>query len=80
MEKAQAKGDVAEEELRALEMDVTGKVRSNKRIYNCRRNKTLIVRFGLFIGHACFMAGCSFGGRPGPPRSHRERFEGTWTI
>ena len=30
MEKAQAKGDVAEEELRALEMDVTGKVRSKK--------------------------------------------------
>ena len=26
MEKAQAKGDVDEEELRALEMDVTGKV------------------------------------------------------
>jgi hypothetical protein len=26
MEKAQAKGEVAEEELRALEMDVTGKV------------------------------------------------------
>ena len=26
MEKAQAKGDVGEEELRALEMDVTGKV------------------------------------------------------
>jgi len=28
MEKAQAKGDVDEEELRALEMDVTGKVSS----------------------------------------------------
>jgi len=27
MEKAQARGDVPEEELRALEMDVTGKVR-----------------------------------------------------
>ncbi len=27
MEKAQAKGEIAEEELRALEMDVTGKVR-----------------------------------------------------
>jgi hypothetical protein len=27
MEKAQAKGNVPEEELRALEMDVTGKVR-----------------------------------------------------
>lgn len=26
MEKAQAKGDIGEEELRALEMDVTGKV------------------------------------------------------
>ena len=26
MEKLQAKGDVAEEDLRALEMDVTGKV------------------------------------------------------
>lgn len=28
MEKAQIRGDVPEEELRALEMDVTGKVRS----------------------------------------------------
>jgi hypothetical protein len=28
MEKAQAKGEVAEAELRALEMDVTGKVRN----------------------------------------------------
>ena len=28
MEKAQAKGEIAEEELRALEMDVTGKVRT----------------------------------------------------
>ncbi len=27
MEKLQAKGEVAEEELRALEMDMTGKVR-----------------------------------------------------
>lgn len=30
MEKAQAKGEIAEEELRALEMDVTGKVRMIK--------------------------------------------------
>jgi hypothetical protein len=33
MEKAQAKGDVGEEELRALEMDVTGKVSLKKRLY-----------------------------------------------
>jgi len=35
MEKAQAKGDVGEEELRALEMDVTGKVKSDSRIFRC---------------------------------------------
>jgi len=29
MEKAQAKGDVDEQELRALEMDVTGKVKTS---------------------------------------------------
>ena len=33
MEKAQAKGDVGEEELRALEMDVTGKVSLKTRVY-----------------------------------------------
>ena len=33
MEKAQAKGDIGEEELRALEMDVTGKVGLKTRLY-----------------------------------------------
>jgi len=42
MEKAQAKGDVAEEELRALEMDVTGKVDLKTRLNRCRM-KALIV-------------------------------------
>lgn len=32
MEKAQAKGDVDEEELRALEMDMTGKVGQNAKL------------------------------------------------
>lgn len=33
MEKAQAKGDVGEDELRALEMDVTGKVDLQTKLY-----------------------------------------------
>ena len=52
MEKAQAKGDVDEEELRALEMDVTGKV-GLQRNYSVP-TKELIVRW---IYSSCSLRG-----------------------
>jgi acyl-coenzyme A thioesterase PaaI-like protein len=65
MEKAQAKGEIAEDQLRALEMDVTGKV--------CHRCLLLRLETGYSFGsflfalldHACFMAWCTVGSHPG---------------
>ena len=53
MEKAQARGDVDEEELRALEMDVTGKVDLKMRMY-CSPTKALTVRS---IYSSCWLPG-----------------------
>lgn len=59
MERAQAKGEVAEAELRALEMDVTGKVSS--------------LAYPVFFFHgrldyARFLARCTSGSYSSPPR------------
>ena len=61
MEKAQAKGDVGEEELRALEMDVTGKV--GLKMTTVPNQST-----NCFIAHARFMARRASGGRPSSSR------------
>lgn len=49
MEKVQLKGEAAEEELKALEMDVTGKVLTLKLVVGCSASDTC-------LDHACLMA------------------------
>jgi len=61
MEKAQAKGEVAEAELRALEMDVTGKVSRHKAIF------FMTPHFLACLDHARFLAWCKTGSYSGPP-------------
>ena len=52
MEKAQAKGELNEEELRAIEMDVTGQV-SN---FHSMGHFAFLMMFN--VDHAGFLAGC----------------------
>lgn len=62
MEKLQAKGEVAEEELKALEMDVTGKVSPLSSLYYSL--------FIIFISDpSCLMAWCSIRGYASPQGS-----------
>ena len=61
MEKLQAKGELDEEELRALEMDVTGKVQHPvSSHYHTKVSRRL--------DHARIMAWCKAGSYPGPSR------------
>ena len=66
MEKAHAKGDVGEEELRALEMDVTGKVGQQRRLLSATK--------GLIVGS--IYSSCSLHGEAHAWRSSKffERF------
>jgi hypothetical protein len=61
MEKLQAKGELAEEELRALEMDVTGKVRVSTLEESTTESTT---------DHVGLVARSKTGGRSGPARGY----------
>ena len=65
MEKAQAKGEVAEAELRALEMDVTGKVSS---LTHTQSYNIYGASFFGCLDYARFLAWCKTGSYSGPPR------------
>ena len=67
MEKLQAKGEIPEEELKALELDMTGKVRGLS-------HPASVDTYNL-LDHACVVARHSLRGYASPTGGVRQSFE-----